>query len=382
MTRKDAQRPRAKGWCPGAYRPMMSGDGLVVRVRPFRSTLAPAQVQALCGLARRFGNGTVDLTTRANLQIRGITEADYPSVLQELAVLDLLDDDASVESRRNILMAPDWQAGGLSDRLHGMLLDILPGLPPLPQKMGFALDTGAHAQFAAGSADFRFERDTHGHLLLRADGAACGRRIDETGAMAALADMVEWFIKTGGPDAGRMARHLRATRLPEAWQEVAPRTPARALKPGATKEGMILGVPFGNMAADALEGLIVTPGATELRLMPGRLIWLRGTSLLAAPEFVASPDNDLLTAHACPGAPFCPQASVETRALARRLASEVPGTLHVSGCAKGCALPRAADVTLTGRDGRFDLVRNGAPWDEPAESGLVPECLHDLTGLA
>ena len=24
-----------KGWCPGALRPMQSGDGLVVRVRPF-----------------------------------------------------------------------------------------------------------------------------------------------------------------------------------------------------------------------------------------------------------------------------------------------------------------------------------------------------------
>ncbi|MFD1807161.1 hypothetical protein ACFSHQ_00890 [Gemmobacter lanyuensis] len=23
-----------QGWCPGALRPMMSGDGLVVRVRP------------------------------------------------------------------------------------------------------------------------------------------------------------------------------------------------------------------------------------------------------------------------------------------------------------------------------------------------------------
>ena len=23
-----------KGWCPGALRPMLSGDGLVVRVRP------------------------------------------------------------------------------------------------------------------------------------------------------------------------------------------------------------------------------------------------------------------------------------------------------------------------------------------------------------
>ena len=41
-------RPEAKGWCPGAYRPMMSGDGLVVRVRPtlarLTRDLAPAAI--------------------------------------------------------------------------------------------------------------------------------------------------------------------------------------------------------------------------------------------------------------------------------------------------------------------------------------------------
>ena len=43
-------RPDAKGWCPGAYRPMMSGDGLVVRVRPVLARLTQAQV---LGLVRR-----------------------------------------------------------------------------------------------------------------------------------------------------------------------------------------------------------------------------------------------------------------------------------------------------------------------------------------
>ena len=29
-----SSKPVVQGWCPGAHRPMMSGDGLVVRVRP------------------------------------------------------------------------------------------------------------------------------------------------------------------------------------------------------------------------------------------------------------------------------------------------------------------------------------------------------------
>lgn len=370
-----------KGWCPGAHRPMMSGDGLVVRVRPFRGTLSPEQVRALCDMARRFGNGTLDLTSRANLQIRGVTEADHIALLAALEARGLLDSDPDLEGRRNVLTAPDWQPGGLTDRLYETLLQTLPNLPSLPEKMGYALDTGAAARLAAGSADFRFELDESGGLILRADGAQMGRRVDETDAMVALWEMVAWFIDTGGRDAGRMARHLREVSLPEAWQTIPPRSPAQALAPGRAENGLILGAPFGSLPADALDAAIQMPDVTELRLMLGRLIWLRGTKAHGASGFLSNPGSALLTAHACPGAPLCPQATVETRALAERLAGRVDGSLHVSGCAKGCACPRRADVTLTGRNGRFDLVRRGAPWDEPTATGLHPDDLPDLTGL-
>ncbi|MEM8578629.1 MAG: hypothetical protein AAGF60_12320, partial [Pseudomonadota bacterium] len=58
-------RPNVKGWCPGAHRPMLSGDGLVVRVRPFAGSLSQAQALGLCDLAERFGSGALDLTSRA-----------------------------------------------------------------------------------------------------------------------------------------------------------------------------------------------------------------------------------------------------------------------------------------------------------------------------
>lgn len=382
MTAKLAQSPMVQGWCPGAHRPMMSGDGLVVRVRPFRATLSPPQARALCDLARRYGNGTIDLTTRANLQIRGVAESDHPALLRALAGQDLLDTDPVMEGRRNILMAPDWQQGGLTDRLHTMLLETLPKLPVLPEKMGYALDTGAEARLTRGAADFRFELDTEGHLLLRADGVANGIRIDEATAMAALTELLAWFIETGGQEAGRMARHLRSTSLPNAWQVTAPRAPAKPLAPGPTDDGLILGAPFGSISAAAMETLIQAPGVADLRLMMDRLLWLRGALPQAPPGFITTPGSALLTTHACPGAPFCPRATVETRALAERLAGQVPGSLHISGCTKGCALPRRADITLTGRDGRFDLVRNGAPWDEPEATGLRPNDLNDLTGYA
>ena len=40
-------RPVAKGWCPGAYQPMQSGDGLIVRVRPRFARLNAKQALGL-----------------------------------------------------------------------------------------------------------------------------------------------------------------------------------------------------------------------------------------------------------------------------------------------------------------------------------------------
>lgn len=375
------EAPLVRGWCPGAHRPMASGDGLVVRVRPFRGELTAAQVMALCDLAQRYGNGTLDLTSRANLQIRGVADAEHPALLADLDALGLIDIDPPVEGHRNILLDPAWQPGDLTDRLYDALLDTLPHLPPLPEKMGFALDTGHSGTLRNGSADFRFEIGAQGGLILRADGAAQGRPVTEATAMQALAEMAAWFTQSGGRDAGRMARHLKTAALPEGWQSAAPRPDGGGFAIGETAAGPILGAAFGAIDADALRHLMRDTGATALRPMLRRLFWLREARSTDAPGFVSRPGDPILDAHACPGAPFCPQASVETRALATRLAATAPGTLHVSGCAKGCALPRAAAHTLVGRNGSFDLVKNGAPWDTPCQTALDPSAITDLKDL-
>ncbi|KFL46261.1 cobalamin synthesis protein CobG [Sphingobium sp. ba1] len=97
---------------------------------------------------------------------------------------------------------------------------------------------------------------------------------------------------------------------------------------------------------------------------------------------ITDPADPLLHVDACPGAPCCTQASVETRDLARRLAPHIAGRLHVSGCAKGCARPRAADVTLTGRDGLFDLSLNARAGGPAVHSALGPADLLAQFGTA
>ncbi|SEM91303.1 precorrin-3B synthase [Loktanella fryxellensis] len=374
--------PAIRGWCPGAHRPMASGDGLVVRVRPPLNTLTPAQALGLADLAAQHGNGLIDLTARSNLQLRGVTEASHAPLLAGLSALGLLDHDADREGRQNIVIDPFRVPDDGQDRIAQGLSTGLTAtdLRPLPSKFGFAVDAGPLRRLDGISGDIRVEASGE-TLLVRADGHATGRRVADAAQAVDLAlALARWFIASGGVGAdgrGRMARHLAAGAvLPAAFAgDALPNAAAAPPPPGACDMGLIVAPAFGQLTPAALRSLAAT-GATALHITPWRMVLLTGvTHLPSLPDLITAPGDPLLSVVACTGAPGCPQASVETRALARRLAPHLaPGArLHVSGCAKGCALPRAATLTLIGRAGRFDLVRNGTAWDDPVQRGLDPD---------
>lgn len=366
---------QVKGWCPGAYRPMMSGDGLIVRVRPRLGRLTRAQMLGLCDISQTHGNGIIDLTSRANLQLRGINEDQHEAVLDALHALTLLDNTPEAETKRNIVTTPIWQEGDLTTRLHAAILAALPNMPTLPAKMGITIDTGPRPILTDTSADFRFERSDSGGLILRADGAQAGKDITEQDAPQALNDLANWFIATNGPAVGRMARHLKTTPLPDTWQDSPAALTGDRIKPGPAFGGYIYGAPFGSIETKAMTALVHDSQATALRVTPWRSFLLEDAHLCDAHGFVTDADDPLLRVHACPGAPACASATVETRQIARDLAARYPGTLHISGCAKGCAHPRPAATTLVGRDGTFDLVEQGHPWDQPRQRGLSAQDL-------
>ncbi|RSV37406.1 cobalamin biosynthesis protein CobG [Sphingomonas sp. ABOLE] len=368
---------QVRGWCPDAWRPMAAGDGLLVRVKPRLARLTRSQVLGLCDAALTLGNGLIDLTSRGNLQIRGVTEARWLPLVERLIALDLVDADPAREKRRNLLVAPDWQAGDDTHRIAGDLLAALDTLPDLPGKMGVVVDAGPVPLLADAPGDFRIERGVEGPLLLRAAGRANGAPVAAGDAADALVRLAHWFIDTGGTAAGRMARHVAP--LPDwASDRIAPAAPANPIAPGLHPLGASLGVPFGQVDARVLADACAA-WAAGVRITPWRSLLVEGAGLREA-AFITDPTDPLLRTDACVGAPACPQASVETRALARQLAPLVSGRLHVSGCAKGCALAQAADVVATGRDGRFDLAFDARAGASSTHAGLSPGALLTLFG--
>jgi precorrin-3B synthase len=368
-----------KGWCPGALQPMRSGDGLVVRVRPHGGRIDAKQAAGIAELALRHGNGLIDITNRANLQIRGVSDASYPALVEGLGLLGLIDENPQTEARRNVLVTPFWTAGDeVASITAGLEQALATGPIGLPTKFGFAIDCGRERALAGASADVRIERDTSGRLMVRADGAELGRSVAPTEAVQFALHLAEWFISSGGihGSRGRMAAHIGAgAALPQALCGQA--RPARSLAvpgPGLYPQGAMFGVAFGQMTHAALGYLGAR--ANGLRMTPWRMMLAEGMHEMPGYDgFIARADDPILRVIACSGAPRCREAHADTRTLATALAPRIApdARLHVSGCVKGCAHSGPASITLVAGSEGFDLVRRGSTRDAPALRNLSRE---------
>lgn len=381
--------PEIRGWCPGALRPMQSGDGLVTRIRPPLGRLTPAQAQAIAQAARTHGNGIIDLSARANLQLRGVTEASHGPLIDDLRAHGLIDPDIETESLRNLIVtpfrpAPPHQAEGGhparparddTDSLAVSLTSALTRLPRLPSKFGFALDTSPRPVLTGASADIRVERSKDGQLILRPDGYRCGKPV--TDLATDVIAMADWFVASGGVSngRGRMAALIARGIVPPGCT-LAPADPLPTPAPGLHPDGTLVALAFGQMRAETLSALAAL--GHEIRPTPWRMLFLVGaTSLPEVPGTITDPTDPILRITACTGAPGCPQGLGDTRTLARQLAPHLPAgqSLHLSGCAKGCAHPGPEGLTLTATGQGYDLILGGTASDTPSLTGLTPQAI-------
>ena len=361
-----------RGWCPSVHAPMASGDGLLLRVKP-RAPLSRDACLLIAELAERHGNGAIDLTSGANLQLRGFTTASVPPARIALVAAGLADAHAGREARRNIILpalatpAARRMAEALECGLAAEEFAALPG------KFGFLIDDGS----APGICDIRADIAIRlgPPCVVQCDGDALGFACaPEEAATLALT----------------LARGLRARmrdtdRRGFGMPDTAPAPMRHGPAIGHIGADAISVAPeFGRLHAAALRqlsSLAANVGDGGLHVSPHRVLVLAG---IAAPDaalarasalgFITDPADPRLRITACPGAPDCANASVALRDDARRLAASLaPGLtrVHLSGCAKGCAHPAPAALVFVGVDGSYDAVRQGRAGDPPFLRGLA-----------
>jgi precorrin-3B synthase len=411
-----------KGWCPGALRPMQSGDGLIVRIRPRSATFSPEELLLLAGASRRFGNGHIDLTRRANLQIRGVKEALLPQLHEIIARLGLLDDDAGGEAVRNVMINPlaGIDPGEVLDvrnigRELARLLACEKSIWALPGKFGFVIDGGGVLTLASQPADVRLTAVGRGPEVAVAIGLETQAGMDWLGSIApdaAAAAAIEVglaFVRVALPEGRRRMRDLSSEDLASIRSAIAPRLDALGESPpsadplsarigllelGADRFAVGIGAPFGRIESDRLMKFTETAashGISEIRLSPWRALYIAAASqpsgqrildAAASDGWIVDSSDPLLQVEACPGSPGCRSTSLDTRRDGRRLARLLPqfgfaGTIHVSGCAKGCAKSGPADLVLVGADGAYGIVRNGTTLDHQERSLTVSDLASD-----
>ncbi|WP_316196770.1 precorrin-3B synthase [Bradyrhizobium sp. SZCCHNS3053] len=408
-----------KGWCPGARRPMPSGDGLIVRVRPHGGALPVSALRELAEAAQRYGNGQIDLTRRANLQIRGVSSETLVPLWELMASLGLLDDSAELEAIRNIVVNPlagldpaEWvDMRPVAAELETLLASDQ-ALHALPPKFGFALDGGGRLPLTGLAADVR----------LVGCGGTEARRIAV--GIAGSNDYV-WLGTAAVTDAASTAVHLArlvlqhsptrrsATLQPQASAAIRAELGLDVSNAIATASATIsqrrcgvialtdqtcavgLGVPFGRIDSGTLARLAAMLAAhdvAEVRLSPWRALYVAAGAVTAEQlvadtarlGLVVDDADPLMRIDACSGAGCCPSTGLATRQHARVLADAMArtgfnGTLHVSGCAKGCARSAAADVVLVGEGEGYHIVRNGTVKSDSC--GMLDPTETDVDGL-
>jgi len=357
---------RRRGACPSLDAPMQTGDGLLIRLRVRGGRLTPDQIARIAALAAEHGNGLVEITARGNLQVRGLTPASAAPFARAIEAGTGIerglvvetpplagDDPTEIEDPRPLAASIRAAATLLSARLGPKVTVVVDG----NGKLNLSALKADIRLTAIGSGQWACSVGGRSDVILRNDALMVTlrnlRRIADLGMAARATDLP-------GSDA-----------TPHRTKSVS------SIGTFALRDASATGIalPFGSSDHAALTALAAAAsrhGIAEFRLAPHHALLAIGAPPAFAAEadalgFVTAPDDPRTRISACIGSDGCASGHIPARAVAARLAPHLAPetTLHVSGCAKGCAHPRPADVTLVGRADGYGLVIEGMAGDTP-----------------
>lgn len=262
--------------CPGALRPWEADDGMLVRLRLVGGRISSPALRSLVGVAEQYGDGHVHVTSRANLQVRGLPGADgalEPAVLAALEATGLLP-TRTHELVRNVMVSPQTGlAGGRADlRRVAADLDAYlcadPDLSRLPGRFLFVLDDG-RGDLVPRSCDLGLVVLDGRSAQLRL-GTGWGAVVDLTRAAERIAGLAHDFVEQRGTgaDAPWHVVELAAPLAPAAAPD--PRLPAATspLPYGAVAGGRHVPVAEAGLDRRVVEEL--TEGCEHVVVTPWR----------------------------------------------------------------------------------------------------------------
>jgi sulfite reductase beta subunit-like hemoprotein len=366
-----APDPRAADRCPGSLRLHKAQDGWLARIRVPGGLLSADQLRALADAAA-LGSGLVDLTSRANVQVRGLPSGAAGELAALLAARGLLP-SAAHDRVRNIVASPlagrHPRAVADTDPVvaaidRGLCSDRL--LADLPGRFLFAVDDGSALALGSEADVTLVARDSGTYELALGGERMAGRFAADAAAAMAVAAATEFLRVADG-------RAWRIAELPGVAGEVAQRLGrtvagpfgsdgAEPLAPGRTQQrdgrvAITALVPLARLEGDALAALAKLGG--DVRIGTGRTLTVVDIDP-GAPEaverrlmelgMVLEASSGWVGLTACAGRGRCPKALLDVRAAAAsRAAVRRPcdGAEHWTACERRCGERSGQPVAVT-----------------------------------
>ncbi|MFF0300510.1 precorrin-3B synthase [Streptomyces sp. NPDC004562] len=365
--------------CPGTLRLHAADDGALARVRLPGGVLTLRQAETLVDVAERLGDGYLHLTSRGNVQVRGLEDGCAGELAQLLDAAGLLPSRGH-ERVRNIVASP---LSGLDGRGE---LDVRPWLTALDAALCaseaaqalsgrflFALDDG-RGDVAGLGADVtvRATADGGAELGLGTAGEALRVSVEEAprAALVAAETFLEstpegraWRVDELAMSADDVLdavdRHLTAEGIRHERQLREGRC-TDGPPPGAIGAGLSVHVALGRLSAHQWREMTHV-ASEELRLTPWRGVVLpthgqHSASLarLTAAGLVTDPHSPWLRVGACIGRPGCAKSHADVRADADEALGAIGPSvlpLYWSGCERRCGHPRGDRVDVVATPG-------------------------------
>lgn len=398
-------RPSA---CPGLLRIVAARDGGICRIKLAGGVLSAAQALAVATAAQTYAQGVIEVTNRANLQIRGI-QGEHQALIGELLAAGLGPANPASDDVRNLMLSP---SAGLDPQmlcdtrpLAAQILASLescPHLHALSPKFAVSLDGGEGLAMLEHPHDLWLSAlRLDGQVWLGFGLAGCPAHDTPLAAVpleyghALVMAVLELFLDLARPEQARMRHlledvpaaellgHLQA-RLPvqlrtvSGWQRQA-NEPYRHLGIyPQVQEGLVtvgVAAPLGRLDSGLLSAvaqLALQLGDGSLHLTPWQSLLLpnvpssnagRLLDALQALGLIDAVEQPLARLMACTGSPGCAKGLADTKTDALALAPLLPAdtAVHLTGCQRSCAAAHVAPLTLLAvSPGHYDLYQRDA----------------------